>query len=91
MFTSLFSRSQMHFKIGVLKNFAIITEKKLALESLFNKVAGLQAFCCENCEIVQSNLFYRTPLAAFPHVLLYHGVVIQLKRYIFKKTLLNML
>ena len=91
MFTSLFSRSQMHFKIGVLKNFAIITEKKLALESLFNKVAGLQAFCCENCEIVQSNLFYRTPLAAFPHVLLYHGVVIQLKRHIFKKTLLNML
>ena len=57
MFTSLFSRSQMLFKIGVLKNFAIITEKKLALDSLFNKVAGLQAFSCENCEIVHSNLF----------------------------------
>ena len=34
------SRSQMFFKIGVLKNFTNFTGKHL---SLFNKVAGLSA------------------------------------------------
>ena len=36
------SRSQIFFKIGVLKNFAIFTEKRV-LKPLFNKVAGLKA------------------------------------------------
>ena len=39
-FTS--SRSQMFFKIGVLKNVADFTEKIPVLKSLFNKVAGLK-------------------------------------------------
>ena len=38
------SRSQMFFKVGVLKNFAKFSgERTAALESLFNKVAGLRA------------------------------------------------
>ena len=32
---------QMFFKIDALKNLVIFTEKKLVLEPLFNKVAGL--------------------------------------------------
>ena len=36
------SRSQMFFKIGFLKTFANLIEKKTVLESLFNKVAGLR-------------------------------------------------
>ena len=35
--------SQLSFKIGVLKNFAIFTKKTLVLESLFNP-SGLQIF-----------------------------------------------
>ena len=38
------SRWQMFFKIGFLKKFAIFTGKHLCLESLFNKVAGLQRY-----------------------------------------------
>ena len=34
----------MFFKMGVLKNFAIFTEKTLVLGSLFKNVTGLQAF-----------------------------------------------
>ena len=34
---------QMFLKIGVLKNFVNFTKKTYILESLFNKVAGLQA------------------------------------------------
>ena len=51
------SRSHMFFEIGVLKNFAIFTEKPLALESLFNKVAGIQVFSCEYCEIFKNSFF----------------------------------
>ena len=36
------SRSQIFFKIGVLKNFANFTGKRLCLESLFNKVLCLK-------------------------------------------------
>ena len=43
MRTSRRSHSLMFFKIGVLKNFAIICRKTLVLESLFNKVAEFQA------------------------------------------------
>ena len=44
------SRSQMFFKIVALKNFAM-------LESLLNKVAGLQVFSCEYCKIAKSRFF----------------------------------
>ena len=81
----------MFFKIGVVKNSAIFTGKKLRW-SLLNKVAGLQVFSCENCKIVQSKLFYRTPpVAASADVLLHHGVLIALAYYIFKETLVNIL
>ena len=36
------SRSQMFFKIGVLKNFAVFTGKYLCWSLLYNKVAGLK-------------------------------------------------
>ena len=36
------SRSQMCFKIGVLKNFAKFTAKRLSQSLLFNKVADLK-------------------------------------------------
>ena len=55
------SRSQMFFKIGVFKNFAIFKGKHLRQEFLFNKeVLGqqlyqketpAQVFFCEYCEI----------------------------------------
>ena len=34
----------MHFRIGVIRDLAIFTEKYLCKKSLFHKVAGLQAF-----------------------------------------------
>ena len=45
-----------HLKKAVLKNFAIFTGKKpvLELESLFNKVAGLQA-----CNFIKKRLEHR--------------------------------
>ena len=36
------SRSQMFFKIGVLKNFAISTEKHLCRSLFFNKVVSFR-------------------------------------------------
>ena len=45
------SRSQMSFKISVLKNFAIFTWKTPVLESLFNNVAGLQT-----CNFIKKRL-----------------------------------
>ena len=56
------SCSQMFFEVVVLKNFAIFTT--LALESLFNKVAGLWVFSCEYYEIFENSFFYRTPPVA---------------------------
>ena len=37
-------RFQMFFNIGVLKNFAKFIAKTPMLDSLFNKVSGLQAY-----------------------------------------------
>ena len=36
------SRSQMFFKIGVLKNFAVFTGKRPCWSLLYDKVAGLK-------------------------------------------------
>ena len=52
------SCSQMFFKIGVLKNFAIFTVKHLRKNTIFNKVAGLQ-FSCEYCESFKSSFFIK--------------------------------
>ena len=62
------SRSQMLLKIGVLENVA----KSPEFESLFNKVAGLEAqvyptqvFSCEIYEFFKNTFFYRRlPVAA---------------------------
>ena len=41
-------RLQMFLKIDILKNFAIFTEKKYVLKSLYNKVAGPATFLNRN-------------------------------------------
>ena len=67
------SRSQMFFKIGVLKNFVIFTRKHLSWQSLFIKVAVLtgcnfikketptQVFSCKYCEILRNSFFIFCP------------------------------
>ena len=54
---------QMFFGKDVLKDFAIFREKKHVLDTLFNKVAGLQ-LSCEYCEISKNSLFHKTPPVA---------------------------
>ena len=49
---------QMFFDIDVLKNFAIFRRRKTKVESVFNKVAGLQ-LSCEYCEIFKSSFFIK--------------------------------
>ena len=44
----------MFFKVGVLKNFVNFTEKKSDMESLFNKVAGLNV-----CKVFLERLHHR--------------------------------
>ena len=67
--------SQMFFKIGVLKNFAIFTGKPLCLSLIFNKIAGLQPcnfikkrlqHMCFPVKFEKSlgTLFLQTPLVA---------------------------
>ena len=48
------SRSEIFFKIGALKNFAIFTGKHLRWSLLFNKVASLQ-----DCNFVKRRLQLR--------------------------------
>ena len=65
----------MFFKINVLKNFAIFTGKKTTLESLFYKLAGLQAWnffkkrLQHNCFSVKIAKFLR--IALFQWLLLF--------------------
>ena len=55
---------QMFFEIGALKNFAIFRRRKTSVESVFNKVAGLQ-LSCKYCETFKSSFFHKTrPVAA---------------------------
>ena len=67
------SRSQMFYKIGVVKSFAKFTEKNTRWSFFFNKVAGLtlvtlikktpiQVFSCEFCEIFKNTFFLRISL-----------------------------
>ena len=53
------STSQMFFKIGVLKNFAVFAGLQLYL-----KETPVQVFSCECCKIFKSNDFDRAPLVA---------------------------
>ena len=56
------SRSQMFFKIVVLKIFCKFHRKVPVFESLFNKVAGLQIL--KFAHFLKEHLFYRTPPVA---------------------------
>ena len=62
------SRSQMLFKIGVVKNFAIFTGKQLCRSLFLIKLKTLKAsnfiFFCEVCKTFKDNFFYRTPPVA---------------------------
>ena len=66
------SRSQMFFRIGVLKNCSNVYRKTPLLDSLFNKIAGLQTYNlikkklqhkCFSVNIAKlyDRLFHRTP------------------------------
>ena len=62
-------RSQMFFKIGVLKNFANFTGKHLRWSIFLTKLQALrsptQLFSYEICELFKNTFFYRTkPVAA---------------------------
>ena len=49
------SRSQMFFKIGVLKKFAMFTGKHLCWSLFLRKLqAGLQVFSCEYYKIAKT-------------------------------------
>ena len=58
------SHSQLLFKIGVLKHFAIFTGKHLCWNLLLINEAPKQVFSCEYCEIFKSISLYRTTLVA---------------------------
>ena len=54
----------MFFKIGALKNSEEnIPRKATVLESVVNKVAGLQ-LSCEYCDIFKNSFFHKTPSVA---------------------------
>ena len=61
------SRSQMFFKIGVLKISQNSQENSL-LESLFNRVASLELFSCEYCESFKSSFFIEHLRWLFQHM-----------------------
>ena len=69
------SRWQMFFRIGVLKNFAIFTGKRLYCSCFVIKLQAFrsrtllketprQVFSYEYCEVFKNSFFYRTPLVA---------------------------
>ena len=58
------SHSQLLFKIGVLKHFAIFTEKNLCWNLLLMSETPTQVFSCEYCEIFKSIFLYKTTLMA---------------------------
>ena len=69
------SHSQMLFKIGVLKDFAVFTGKHMCLSLFLIKLQAFgpatilnetpkQVFSCEYCEIVKNSFVYRTPPVA---------------------------
>ena len=57
----------MFFETDVLKKFRNIQRKTPVLESVFNKVAGLQ-LSCEYCEIFKNSFFHKTPPVAASYI-----------------------
>ena len=71
------NRSQMFFKIGVLKNFEIFAGKHPCLsETRFNKVAALKVFSCEYCKNFKNTFFNSTPLVAASNSKLFQEVLL---------------
>ena len=62
--TEAVSRSQIFFKLGVLKNFASFTGKHLCWSQLYLEETPKQLLSCEICEIFKNPFFYRTPPVA---------------------------
>ena len=69
------SRSQMFFKVDVLKSYAIFTRKHLRWSLFFKKFQSFRpatlketpakVFSCEYCKIFKNSFFHRTlPVAA---------------------------
>ena len=59
------SFSQMFFKTGVLKHFAVFTGKhlcQLEVLQLYLKETTTMVFSCEYCTIFKHSPFYKTPL-----------------------------
>ena len=57
-------RSQMFFKIGVLKSLAIFTRKHLCWNRFLAKLQASLALSCKYCENFKDSIFYRTPPVA---------------------------
>ena len=77
MLSGIWNIQKYLFLDFLLRYFRKFYRKTPVLESLFNKVADLQAcnfiketftptqvFSCATCEIFQNNVFYRTPPVA---------------------------
>ena len=58
------SRSQLFFKIGVLKNFAIFTGKHMCWSIFLIIETPTQVFSRQYCKNFKSSFFYRTHLVA---------------------------
>ena len=74
------SLSQIFFKIGVLKNFAIFTGKcRKLLEYLYNKVAGLQVMYVF---FIKKRFQHRCFLVNIPKFLNLLGYLVQVRKFI---------
>ena len=66
------SRSQMFFKISILKNFAMFTGKHLCWSLFLIKLQAFRFFLVNIAELLRTTFFYRTPpVAASADVLFY--------------------
>ena len=55
----------MFFKVGVLKNFVILTGRYLCWTLFLTKLHTIGLFSCKYCKIVRNSFFNRTsPVAA---------------------------
>ena len=77
------SRSQMFFKIDVLKNFIIFTGKHLCWSLFLIKLQAFSCFPVNNAEFLKAALFWNNSGGYFSRCFVLH--------YIFKKTLLSIL
>ena len=77
------SRSQMFFKIGVLKNFIIFTGKHLCWSLFLIKLQAFNCFPVNNAKILKAAFLWNNSGGYFCRCFVLH--------YIFKKTLLSIL